>query len=200
MYKTLIQLGLLFILIFIIFFISNKYFFYEKKFDVSKNIISSNLEKNTLASKDIIKKNMEDEIVNLVYEKFDKNGNIYLIKAKKGILDKKRPDIIYMNMVEGSLTYLNNEKLIINSEEAIFNKDNFKTIFTKNVKLIYQGQILKSDILEFLIDKNIAIFKDNVKYYNHDTEMYADIVFVNLLTKEIDIKSNNKKKIIVKKN
>ena len=30
--------------------------------------------------------------------------------------------------------------------------------------------------------------------------MYADIVFVNLLTKEIDIKSNNKKKIIVKKN
>jgi len=200
MYKTLIQLGLLFILIFIIFFISNKYFFYEKKFDVSKNIISSNLEKNTLASKDIIKKNMDDEIVNLVYEKFDKNGNIYLIKAKKGILDKKRPDIIYMNMVEGSLTYLNNEKLIINSEEAIFNKDNFKTIFTKNVKLIYQGQILKSDILEFLIDKNIAIFKDNVKYYNHDTEMYADIVFVNLLTKEIDIKSNNKKKIIVKKN
>jgi len=160
MYKTLIQLGLLFILIFIIFFISNKYFFYEKKFDVSKNIISSNLEKNTLASKDIIKKNMDDEIVNLVYEKFDKNGNIYLIKAKKGILDKKRPDIIYMNMVEGSLTYLNNEKLIINSEEAIFNKDNFKTIFTKNVKLIYQGQILKSDILEFLIDKNIAIFKD----------------------------------------
>ena len=200
MYKTLIQLGLLFILIFIIFFISNKYFFYEKKFDVSKNIISSNLEKNTLASKDIIKKNMDDEIVNLVYEKFDKNGNIYLIKAKKGILDKKRPDIIYMNMVEGSLTYLNNEKLIINSEEAIFNKDNFKTIFTKNVKLIYQGQILKSDILEFLIDKNIAIFKDNVKYYNHDTEMYADIVFVNLLTKEIDIKSNNKKKIRIKKN
>jgi len=200
MYKTLIQLGLLFILIFIIFFISNKYFFYEKKFDVSKNIISSNLEKNTLASKDIIKKNIDDEIVNLVYEKFDKNGNIYLIKAKKGILDKKRPDIIYMNMVEGSLTYLNNEKLIINSEEAIFNKDNFKTIFTKNVKLIYQGQILKSDILEFLIDKNIAIFKDNVKYYNHDTEMYADIVFVNLLTKEINIKSNNKKKIIVKKN
>ena len=200
MYKTLIQLGLLFILIFIIFFISNKYFFYEKKFDVSKNIISSNLEKNTLASKDIIKKNMDDEIVNLVYEKFDKNGNIYLIKAKKGILDKKRPDIIYMNMVEGSLTYLNNEKLIINSEEAIFNKDNFKTIFTKNVKLIYQGQILKSDILEFLIDKNIAIFKDNVKYINQNIEAFADIVVINLLTKEIDIKSKNQKKIIIKKN
>ena len=118
----------------------------------------------------------------------------------KGILDKKRPDIIYMNMVEGSLTYLNNEKLIINSEEAIFNKDNFKTIFTKNVKLIYQGQILKSDILEFLIDKNIAIFKDNVKYYNQDIEAFADIVNINLLTKEIDIKSKNQKKIKIKKN
>ena len=199
MYKTLIQLALLFILIFIIFFISNKYFFYEKKFDVSNNISSSNLEKNTLSSKDIKKKNMDDEIINLVYEKFDKNGNIYLIKAKKGILDKKRPDIIYMNIVEGSFTYLNNEKLIINSEEAIFNKDNFKTTFTKNVKLIYQGQILKSDSLEFLIDKNIAIFKDNVKYYNQDIEAFSDIVIINLLTKEIDIKSKNKKKIRIKK-
>jgi lipopolysaccharide export system protein LptA len=54
--------------------------------------------------------------------------------------------------------------------------------------------------LEFLIDKNIAIFKDNVKYYNQDIEAFADIVSINLLTKEIDIKSKNKKKIKIKKN
>ena len=104
-----------------------------------------------------------------------------------------------MSTVEASLIYLNNDKLIISSKEAIFNKENFKTTFSKNVKLIYQEQILESDILEFLIDKNIAIFKDNVKYYNQNIEAFSDIVVINLLTKEIDIQSKDQKKIRIKK-
>jgi lipopolysaccharide export system protein LptA len=102
--------------------------------------------------------------------------------------------------VEASLIYLNDERLIIYSKDAIFNKENFKTTFSNNVKLIYQEQILESDNLEFLINKNIAIFRDNVKYYNQDIEVFADIVNINLITKEIDIKSKNKKKIKIKKN
>ena len=143
---------------------------------------------------------MNNEIINLTYEKFDTNGNKYLIKAKKGILDDTRPNIINMNEVEASLIYLNNEKLIINSKEAIFNKESFKTTFSKNVKLLYKEQTLESDNLEFLIDKNIAIFRDNVKYYNQDIEAFADIVNINLITKEIDIKSKDQKKIKIKKN
>ena len=69
-----------------------------------------------------------------------------------------------------------------------------------SVKLTYREQILESDNLEFLLDKNIAIFKDNVKYINQNIEAFADIVVINLLTKEIDIKSKNQKKIIIKKN
>ena len=199
MYKTLIQLVLLLILILIIFFISKKYFYTENKIDISNNTNSLNTDKNNLLDKDLVKKNINNEIINLTYEKFDTNGNKYLIKAKKGILDSKNPNIIYMNEVEASLIYLNNERLIIYSKEAIFNKENFKTTFSKNVKLIYQEQILKSDNLEFLIDKNIAIFKDNVKYYNHNIEAFGDIVVINLLTKEIDIQSKDQKKIRIKK-
>ena len=77
--------------------------------------------------------------------------------------------------------------------------ERYKTTFSKNVKLFYQEQTLESDNLEFLIDKNIAIFKDNVKYYNQDIEAFADIVNINLLTREIDIKSKNHKKIKIKK-
>jgi hypothetical protein len=194
MYKTLIQLVLLLILIFIIFFISNKYFYTKDKIDISKNNTLLNAEK-----KDLLNKDIENEILNLTYEKFDTNGNKYLIKAKKGILDSERPNIVYMNEVDASLIYLNNEKLIIYSKEAVFNKENFKTTFSKNVKLMYQEQILESDNLEFLIDKNIAIFKDNVKYYNQNIEAFGDIVEINLLTKEIYIKSKNQKKIRIKK-
>ena len=199
MYKTSIQLVLLLILILIIFFISNKYFYTEDEINVSNDIPTLNLKKNNLLKKDTEKENIDNKIIDLSYEKFDIIGNKYLIKAKKGILDSKRPNIVNMKIVEASLTYLNNEKLIIYSKEAIFNKENFKTTFSKKVKLLYQEQTLESDILEFLIDKNIAIFKDNVKYYNQDLEAFADIVNINLLTKEIDIKSKNQKKIKIKK-
>ena len=202
MYKTFIQLVLLLVLFLIIFFIYDKYFYTEDKIDEVKNtnsLIIERDEKNDFLKKNLLKKNIENEIMNLTYEKFDTNGNKYLIKAKKGILDNKLSNIIYMNEVEASLIYLNNERLIIYSKEAIFNKENFKTTFSKNVKLIYQEQILKSDTLEFLIDKNIAIFKDNVKYYNQNIEAFGDIVVINLLTKEIDIKSKNQKKIRIKK-
>ena len=202
MYKTFIQLVLLLVLFLIIFFIYDKYFYTEDKIDEVKNtnsLIIERDEKNDFLKKNLLKKNIENEIMNLTYEKFDTNGNKYLIKAKKGILDSERPNIVYMNEVEASLIYLNNEKLIIYSKEAVFNKENFKTTFSKNVKLMYQEQILESDNLEFLIDKNIAIFKDNVKYYNQNIEAFGDIVEINLLTKEIYIKSKNQKKIRIKK-
>ena len=200
MYKTLIQLILLLILILIIFFIFNKYFNTEDKVNEVNNIISLNNDKNNFLNEDLKKKNIDNEITNLTYEKFDTNGNKYLIKAKEGILDSELPNIVYMNKVEASLNYQNNEKLIIYSKNAIFNKENFKTTFSNNVQLKYQEQILESDNLEFLINKNIAIFRDNVKYYSKDIEAFSDIVVINLLTKEIDIKSKNQKKIKIKKN
>jgi hypothetical protein len=199
MYKTLIQLFLVLVLISIIFFISKKYFYIEENIKEVKNLNSLDIKKNNLLNKNKIKKNINNEILNLTYEKFDSNGNKYLISAKKGILDSENPKIIYMSDIEASLIYLNNDKLVISSNEAILNKENFQTTFLKNVKLIYQEHILESDILDFLIDKNIAIFKDNVKYYNQDIEAFSDIVIINLLTKEIDIKSKNKKKIRIKK-
>ena len=199
MYKTLIQLVLFLILILIIFFISIKYFNNQDIIREVNTSVSLSEQDEDLSIKNLNKKNTDNEIINLTYKKFDTNGNTYLIKAKKGILDSKNPNIIYMSSVEASLTYLNNEKLIIYSKEAIFNKINFKTKFSNNVKLTYQEQALESDSLEFLIDKNIAIFRDNVKYYNQDIEAFADIVKINLITKEIDIKSKNQKKIRINK-
>ena len=199
MYKTLIQLFLVLVLISIIFFISKKYFYIEENIKEVKNFNSLDIKKNNLLNKNKIKKNIDNEILNLTYEKFDSNGNKYLISAKKGILDNENPEIIYMSDIEASLIYLNNDKLVIRSNKAILNKENFKTTFSKNVKLIYEEHLLESDNLDFLINKNIAIFKDNVKYYNQDIEAFSDIVIINLLTKEIDIKTINQKKIRIKK-
>ena len=72
MYKTLIQLFLLLILILIIFFVSNKYFYNEDKSEDVNNAISLDKKKNNLPKKDLVKKSLDNEILNLTYEKFDK--------------------------------------------------------------------------------------------------------------------------------
>ena len=202
MYKTFIQLVLLLILVLIIFFISNTYFSTEDKINDENKILSLDIKEKELKDKNVVIKNIDidNEIINLTYEKFDINGNKYVIQAKKGLLDSStnRTNIIYMDEVEASLTYLNNDKLNIYSKEAIFDRESFKTTFSNNVKLIYQEQTLESDYLDFLIDKNIAIFRDNVKYYNQNIEAFGDTISINLSTKEIDIKSKNQKKIRIK--
>ena len=109
-----------------------------------------------------IKVQSDSEISNLSYKKFDIQKNLYMITAKKGKINNKKPNIIFMEDVEASITYLNNEKLVILSKNAIFDKENFQTKFLNKVKLIYQDKILLSDNLEFLFDKNIAIFKDTL--------------------------------------
>jgi len=198
MYKTLIQLLLLLILFLIIFFTSKEYFFTKNTIKEINISTSLNQEEKITSDEDLDEKNINNEIINLTYEKFDKDNKTYLIKAKKGILNNDKPNIVNMEIVEASLTYLDNEKLIIYSDQAVFNKQNFQTKFSNNVKLIYQQQRLESDTLEFLIDEDVAIFKDNVRYYNENLEVFGDTIIIDLLTKEVDIKSKNQKKIIIK--
>ena len=198
MYKTLIQLLLLLILFLIIFFTSKEYFFTKNTIKEINISTSLNQEEKITSDEDLDEKNINNEIINLTYEKFDKDNKTYLIKAKKGILNNDKPNIVNMEIVEASLTYLDNEKLIIYSDQAVFNKQNFQTKFSNNVKLMYQQQRLESDTLEFLIDEDVAIFKDNVRYYNENLEVFGDTIIIDLLTKEVDIKSKNQKKIIIK--
>ncbi len=201
MYKTLTQVGLFLVLVFVLLITFYKYFYDQENEERKVEIISTDLNKKI----EIIKKDQEvqndSDISNLSYKKFDIQKNLYLINAKKGKINNKDPNIIFMEGVEASITYLNNEKLVILSNNAIFDKKNFQTKFLNKVKLIYQDKILLSDNLEFLFDKNIAIFKDNVRYQDLNTKMFSDKIKINLLTKDIEILSKNKnEKIKIEKN
>ena len=201
MYKTLTQVGLFLVLVFVLLITFYKYFYDQENEERKVEIISTDLNKKI----EIIKKDQEvqndSDISNLSYKKFDIQKNLYLINAKKGKINNKDPNIIFMEDVEASITYLNNEKLIILSKNAIFDKKNFQTKFFNKVKLIYQDKILLSDNLEFLFDKNIAIFKDNVRYQDLNTKMFSDKIKINLLTRDIEILSKNEnEKIKIEKN
>ena len=202
MYKTITQVGLFLVLVFVLLITFYKYFYVQENNEESKiEIISPNLNKTIEIKKRDQEVQSDSEISNLSYKKFDIQKNLYLITAKKGKINNKKPNIIFMEDVEASITYLNNEKLVILSTNAIFDKENFQTKFLNKVKLIYQDKILLSDNLEFLFDKNIAIFKDNVRYQDLNTKMFSDKIKINLLTKDIEILSKNKnEKIKIEKN
>ena len=202
MYKTITQVGLFLVLVFVLLITFYKYFYVQENNEESKiEIISPNLNKTIEIKKRDQEVQSDSEISNLSYKKFDIQKNLYLITAKKGKINNKKPNIIFMEDVEASITYLNNEKLVILSKNAIFDKENFQTKFLNKVKLIYQDKILLSDNLEFLFDKNIAIFKDNVRYQDLNTKMFSDKIKINLLTKDIEILSKNEnEKIKIEKN
>lgn len=202
MYKTLTQVGLFLVLVFVLLITFYKYFYVQENNEESRiKITSPNINKTIEIKKRDQEVQSDSEISNLSYKKFDIQKNLYLINAKKGKINNKDPNIIFMEDVEASITYLNNEKLIILSKNAVFDKKNFQTKFFNKVKLIYQDKILLSDNLEFLFDKNIAIFKDNVRYQDLDTKMFSDKIKINLLTKDIEILSKNKnEKIKIEKN
>ena len=198
MYKTLIQLVLFLILIFILSLTFYKYF-YSKKIETNQIVNNSTIIQNS--DKQLKKEEGNSVIYNLSYKKFDIQNNVYLIEANKGTMSDKNSNIISMDDVKATIIYLNNEKLFIISENAIFNNKSFETKFFNGVELTYQDQKLKSESLDFLFDKNIAIFSDNVRYENLDTKMFSDKITVNLLTKEIEITSKNKSnRIKIEKN
>ena len=61
-----------------------------------------------------------------------------------------------------------------------------------NVTLFYKDNIIKSDKLDFYFKKNLAIITDNINYKNLNTELQADKIEVDLVTKNTKIFMYNK--------
>ena len=197
MLKTFIQIVLILTLSFILIFTFYKYFRSES---IVENVNDNKIIKNYDEEKIIQENNKDSIIYNLTYKKFDIQNNSYLIEASEGTI-KENTNEVLMKDVKATINYKNNEELFIFSNNAIFNNKTFQTNFYNGVKLILRDQNLESDNLDFLFDKNIAIFRDNVRYKNLDTNMFSDEILINLLTKEVTISSKKKsKKVKVEKN
>ena len=196
MLKTFIQIVLILTLSFILIFTFYKYFYIESVVENTNEnkIIETEVDK-------IIQENDKDSIIyNLSYKKFDMQNNAYFIEASKGTINENTNEVLMID-VKATINYKDNEELFIFSNNAIFNNKTFQTNFYNGVKLIFRDQKLESDNLDFLFDKNIAIFRENVRYENLDTKMFSDEILINLLTKEITISSKTKsKKVKVEKN
>tara|TARA_B100000401_G_C52762114_1_gene698752 strand:+ start:859 stop:1434 length:576 start_codon:yes stop_codon:yes gene_type:complete len=126
-------------------------------------------------------------IENVSYSTKDADGNEYIINALQGEIDYSKPDIIYLTEVRGTVKLRDSDYIIITSKFGKYNTDNFDTIFSKNVIIKYLDNKIKGEYLDFSLKRNSMIISKDVTYNNNKNVLYADVIEINIQTKDTKI-------------
>lgn len=153
----------------------------------NKKLDETNL-KNLTESKKNITKNIE-------YITTNKNGDILKILAKYGKTNLNDSKILDLEKVNGIITPVERLKIFITSDYAKYNYSNQNSKFYGNVKINYDNKEITCDNLDLNINQNIAVAYNNVIMIDNKSKMTAENIKMNLITKDIDINSNEKIKI-----
>ena len=171
-----------FLLICILFvFIFTKYF---------KNIEKKEL--ITEPSEDI--KYNSNIINNVNYTTKDADGNEYIIRALKGEIDYEDPNVLYLTNVNALIKLKNSNIVTITSDFGRYNSENFDTIFSKNVIIKYLENKITGEYLDFSLGRNSMIISKNVIYTNLENILKADVVEIDIKTKDTKIFMHEKER------
>ena len=179
--KSFLKIILILLLIIITWFVYSEYFKKEKKF-FSKpvNPTTEIEEEKAVYNSNIIK--------DINYISRDLKGNEYILVAKEGEIDLNNSDIIFLTDVIAYIKLVKNSELIvITSNYGKYNTINYDTIFSKNVKIDYVDNIITGDYLDFSMMKNLLIISRNVVYKNLENAMKADVIELDITTKDTKI-------------
>ena len=196
MYKKILIQFLLLITIFIIVF-STFFLYFNKK----KNLKASNLpiikEKESL---------IDDKTGTLIkdinYSFYDSAGNYYELLSEIGKVDINNADKIFMTDVVATIYLVDSSPIKITSKYANYNKINHETSFFENVKVTHLIHKATSENLDISFNDNLASMYNNIVYNKPGTNLKADRLEIDLITKNSKIFMDNKTekiKIIDKK-
>ena len=89
----------------------------------------------------------------------------------------------------------NSEDIVITSDYGKYNINNYDTIFSKNLKIYYLDNKITAEYGDFSIGRNSMIISKEVIYTNPENILKADVVEVNIETKDtvIYMHEENKK-------
>ena len=185
--KILIQLLLFIILVSTA---ATYYYFYKNnKTNANVNKINNN---NGIS----INKNSSNLIKNISYASTDNLGNKFIIKSETGEISIDNPSIVYMTNVEAIINLINSDPIIIKANHAKYNKINYETNFKENVLLTYQTHKITSQNLDLSFENNLATIYNKIVYDNNNVKISADILEIDLITKNSKIFMNNEYKKI----
>ena len=173
--NKIIKIVFIFLILISIFLIYLKY---------SKNDSDSVLNETVIVEENVYSSNV---IENVNYSTKDNDGNEYLITALKGEIDYANQNIIYLTDVRAEIKLNNSDNIVVVSDFGKYNADNFDTIFSINVIIKYLENKILSEYLDFSMNRNTMIISKNVIFSNFDNILEADVIEMNLKTKDTKI-------------
>ena len=203
--KTLIQIFLTTILIIASFLIFN--FFYVPKES------NQNLEAKKNTDINIKLKNTDKNIIKDVeYSLNNDKGDIYRVIADFGEVKIDNPDLMFLTNVTATVIFSDKMNIILTSDFANFNSKTFETTFLNNVQVKKNNEKITGDELYLVLENNNKEILDkpnveenlirisyNVIYKKPGYSLKADILELDLITKNIKIYMlNEKQKILAK--
>ena len=186
------------LIIYLIIILIPSLFFLIKNNDNKKNSMKKdnvNLEekdeKDEIYSSNIIK--------DVNFSTKDKKGNEYIIYASQGEIEFSNTNIVYLTEVKGQIKLNNSNIINISSNYGKYNSDNFDTIFSKNVIIKYLDNIITGDYLDLSLMGNLMTISKKVTYKNKENILEADVVEMNIDTKDTKIfMYEDKKKVNIR--
>lgn len=201
--KTLLQIFLTFFLVLITFvFIKNYY---------KKDTPTVQTKENKIDEKEV-QKTEKNLIKDISYTANNTKGDIYLLLASTGEIYLDDPNLMFLTKVEGEIKLTNGGRIDISSDFANFNNKTFETTFIKNVLVKRNEETIVGDELYLVLDKkedqdknnnkmeeNIIRMSRNVFYKKPGYNLSADILEVDLITKNLKIYMLDKNNKIIAK-
>ena len=126
-------------------------------------------------------------IQDVSYSAKDTKGNEYFLKASEGTIDQNQSNFIFLKSVKGVINLKDYELIEISSNFGKYNINNYDTIFSKNVVISYLDNKIKGEYLDFSLDKKLMIVSKDVTIKNNKNSLSADVIEINIETKDLKI-------------
>ena len=151
-------------------------------------------EENTTKIK-TVESEFDDETGTLIkdikYSFSDQSGNYYELFSELGKIDIKDPEKMFMTNVKATIYLKNSAPINIVSKYANYNKVNHETNFFENVVVTHLIHKTTSENLDISFSKNIALMYNNIIYNKPGTQLTADRLEIDLITKNSKIFMDN---------
>ena len=196
--KTKLQIFITLLILLVSYLIYS--FYYNKNTQTKSQIKKS----QQLSEKKVLNEGL-NLIEDIKYTSNNTQGDIYEIIADYGETSLENPDLMFLTNVTGNVIFKKKENIKLISDFANFNTKTFETTFINNVKVTKGNEVITGRELYLILDVDEKIIKDNpeidqnlirisynVFYERPGYTLKADILEIDLISKNMKIFMNNK--------
>ena len=178
-------------------FIYKFYYNQDNEQTSQSNKIDSLVNKNDNEGQNLIK--------DIKYISNNSKGDIYEIIADYGETSLENPDLMFLTNVTGNIIFEKKDNIKLISDFANFNTKTFETTFINNVKIFREKETITGNELYLIldqdeeattkdpeIDQNLIRISHNVLFESPGYTLKADVIEIDLISKNMKIFMNNK--------